>query len=135
MNSIKVNPLVALVFTVLIVAITVLLTSPAPRSFTQPNSSISQVSNVESTTSTSLESSAHQSNTQIKSNDLQPEISRPFSAETHLNLAPSIELYPNACKQMELWGRDHHGGWYVCMDSIPKEQCVIYSYGLGQWWC
>lgn len=69
------------------------------------------------------------------STNLRSELSQPLSKEpSQLNLAPTIELFPDACKQMELWGRDHQGGWYVCMDPIPKEKCVIYSYGLGADW-
>ena len=58
------------------------------------------------------------------------------------NYAPSnILADKSACKVKELWGREHHGGWYVCKDTLIKadkattssedRSCLVYSYGLG----
>lgn len=42
---------------------------------------------------------------------------------------------PDACKTSEIWGRPHHGGWYVCKDNLEPAKCIIYSYGLGAMIC
>jgi hypothetical protein len=49
------------------------------------------------------------------------------------NFAPHLETFPATCKDSVLWGREHHGGWYICKDYLPKnEKCIIYSFGLGK---
>ncbi len=50
---------------------------------------------------------------------------------TNLNNAPIIDVFPESCKNEALWGRDHHGGWYICKDAIPSKNCIVYSFGLG----
>ncbi len=50
-----------------------------------------------------------------------------------LNLAPKMVGRPEACQNSVLWGREHHGGWYICKDYIPVRDCIVYSFGLGNY--
>lgn len=45
-----------------------------------------------------------------------------------------METFANTCKEALLWGRDHHGGWFICKDYLPQQECIVYSYGLGADW-
>ena len=55
-----------------------------------------------------------------------------------INYAPILSVDPSLCREKVLLGRPHQGGWFVCIDDIPKEntrqRCIIYSYGLGATW-
>lgn len=53
-------------------------------------------------------------------------------ANSERNLAPQMQTFADNCKEPLLWGNDHHGGWFICKDFLPKEECIVYSYGLGK---
>ena len=50
------------------------------------------------------------------------------------NLAPVITFDASLCKRKALWGKEHQGGWMICLDSIKPNNCVVYSFGLGADW-
>ena len=61
------------------------------------------------------------------------------------NFAPNLKLSTIfKCTEPKLWGKDHQGGWYVCINheafdrenlvSNTLNKCVVYSYGLGADW-
>ena len=61
------------------------------------------------------------------------------------NFAPNLKLSTIfKCTEPKLWGKDHQGGWYVCISSeaFNREnlisntlnKCAVYSYGLGADW-
>jgi hypothetical protein len=55
-----------------------------------------------------------------------------FKLVDERNLAPRLNSFPQHCKEPILWGREHHGGWYICKDFLPvQDKCIIYSFGLG----
>lgn len=71
--------------------------------------------------------------TTIKDNQIAKQQSQPLSNTIPtLNIAPTIEVYPDQCRNGVLWGREHHGGWYICKDKISVNNCIIYSFGLGK---
>jgi hypothetical protein len=55
------------------------------------------------------------------------------STTKSINFAPTyIQNVEDACKSKALWGREHHGGWYICEDNLTSKPCIVYSYGLGK---
>jgi hypothetical protein len=71
--------------------------------------------------------------------DIKPEqnfknIITPSAPVKSLNLAPELAIDSTKCKKEALWGKEHGGGWTICLDNIPSQNCVVYSYGLGADW-
>lgn len=54
------------------------------------------------------------------------------------NDAPLLNTTPRACGEGKLVGNEHHGGWFVCADSLVSREssrtCIVYSFGLGADW-
>jgi hypothetical protein len=69
-----------------------------------------------------------------------------LSHRSSANLAPLLQISGLlTCKNPGLWGREHGGGWVVCLDdevfsgkdlvsNSTKDTCVVYSFGLGADW-
>ena len=63
-----------------------------------------------------------------------------------LNLAPSLNPNKESCLRSQLWGKEHSGGWYICLDDLSHSSssssstsyfsgdCIVFSYGLGADW-
>ena len=64
------------------------------------------------------------------------------SSKAAVITAPNLPTFPDACKNPAVLGNEHDGGWKICLDAnvflgsdtISKDSCIAYSFGLGTDW-